>query len=178
VWRGGSESAALLIASRCPMGFQATLMAWIIGCTHPLQVLGENLKAHLRSHLFERSHPEAGSAHPRLDSPGRMLCGLTLDAHTLGRSVQPHLHRDEDGFVLPLLDTPFFGRRALRFHIADRGGATGRFSLGFRFRAGPSRDGQAGRASMTLTGESACTTRLSRKLALLRSVRYSASVRS
>jgi hypothetical protein len=141
VWRGGSESAALPIASRRPMGFQAALMAWIIGCTRGSRSSASGCRREpngsSRSHLFERSHPEVGSAHPRLDGPERMFCGLTSDAHTRGRSVQPLLHRVEDGFVLPSLDAPFFGRRVLRFHIADRRGQLGDFPKGPAFVLAP-----------------------------------------
>jgi hypothetical protein len=69
--------------------------------------------------------------------PERMFCGLTSDAHTRGRSVQPLLHRVEDGFVLPSLDAPFFGRRVLRFHIADRRGQLGDFPKGPAFVLAP-----------------------------------------
>src|ERR1700722_19491929 len=34
---------------------------------HPLQIVGENVKAHLRADLFEGAQPEVGRAHPRLD---------------------------------------------------------------------------------------------------------------
>jgi hypothetical protein len=47
-----------------------------------------------------------------------MFCGLAADAHGLGRTVQPFLHRVEDGFVLPALDAPFLGSRALEFQGA------------------------------------------------------------
>ena len=60
-----------------------------------------------------------------------------LHHNPLGRSVQPLLHRVEDGFVLPSLDAPFFGRRVLRFHIADRRGQLGDFPKGPAFVLAP-----------------------------------------
>jgi hypothetical protein len=50
-----------------------------------------------------------------------MFRGLASDAHGLKRTVQPFLHRIQDGFVLPTLDAPLLCRRALRFQRA--GGA-------------------------------------------------------
>ena len=85
---------------------------------HPLQIVGENVKAHLRADLFEGAQPEMGRAHPRLDGSKRMFRGLASGAHGPGRAFQPLLHRVEDGFVLPTLDAPFLCRRALRFQRA------------------------------------------------------------
>ena len=85
---------------------------------HPLQIVGENVKAHLRADLFEGAQPEVGRSHPRLDGSKRMFSGLASGAHGPGRAFQPLLHRVEDGFVLPTLDAPFLCRRALRFQRA------------------------------------------------------------
>jgi hypothetical protein len=54
---------------------------------YPLQIVGENVKAHLRADLFEGAQPEVGRAHPRLDGSEWMFCGLASDAHGLGRTV-------------------------------------------------------------------------------------------
>jgi hypothetical protein len=48
-------------------GAQAALMAWISGCTPRMaiirfQIVGENVKAHLRADLFEGAQPELGGA--------------------------------------------------------------------------------------------------------------------
>jgi hypothetical protein len=51
---------------------------------HPLQIVGENVKAHLRADLFEGARPEADRAHPRLDGSEWMFRGLESDAHGLG----------------------------------------------------------------------------------------------
>jgi hypothetical protein len=82
---------------------------------HSLQIVGENMKAHLRADLFEGAQAEVGRAHPSLDGSERMLRGLASDAHGPGRAFQPLLHRVEDGFVLPPLDAPLLCRRAFRF---------------------------------------------------------------
>jgi hypothetical protein len=47
---------------------------------HPLQIVGENVKAHLRADLFEGAQPEVGRAHPRFDGSEWMFCGLASDA--------------------------------------------------------------------------------------------------
>jgi hypothetical protein len=54
---------------------------------HPLQIVGENVKAHLRADLFEGAQLEVGRAHPRLDGSEWMFRGLASDAHGLGRTV-------------------------------------------------------------------------------------------
>jgi hypothetical protein len=82
---------------------------------HPLEIVGENVKAHLSSYLFERARQKVSRAHPPLDGPKRMFCGLVADTHGLGRAVQPLLHRVEDGFVLPTFDAPYRRKRALEF---------------------------------------------------------------
>src|SRR6516165_11738324 len=43
---------------------------------HPLQIVGENVKAHLRADLFEGAQPEVGRAHPRLDGSEWMFRDL------------------------------------------------------------------------------------------------------
>src|ERR1700722_14079948 len=48
---------------------------------HPLQIVGENVKAHLRADLFEGGQPEVGRAHPRLDGSEWMFRALASDAH-------------------------------------------------------------------------------------------------
>src|SRR5215468_1948628 len=58
---------------------------------HPLQIVSENVKAHLRADLFESAQPEVGRAHPGLDGCEWMFRGLASDAHGLGRTVQPFL---------------------------------------------------------------------------------------
>ena len=85
---------------------------------HPLEIVGENVKAHLGSHFSEGARQKVGRAHPGFDGPERVLCGLATDAHGLGRTVQLFLHRIEDGFVLPAPDAPFLGRRASGFQSA------------------------------------------------------------
>jgi hypothetical protein len=57
------------------------------GGDHPLQIVGENVKAHLRADLFEGAQLEVGRAHPRLDGSEWMFRGLASDAHGLGRTV-------------------------------------------------------------------------------------------
>jgi hypothetical protein len=54
---------------------------------HPLQIVRENVKAHLRSDLFKGAQAEVGRAHPRLDGSEWMFRGLAPDAHGLGRAV-------------------------------------------------------------------------------------------
>ena len=73
------------------------------------------MKAHLRSDLLKGAQAEVSRAHPSLDGSKRMFGGLASDAHRPGSAFQSFLHRVEDGFVLPALDAPFLGRRALRF---------------------------------------------------------------
>ena len=48
---------------------------------HPLQIVGKNVKAHLRADLFESAQAEVGRAHPRLDGSEWMFRGLAPDAH-------------------------------------------------------------------------------------------------
>ena len=51
---------------------------------HPLQIVGENVKAHLRADLFEGAQPEVGRAHPCLDGSKRMLRGWRRMRMVLG----------------------------------------------------------------------------------------------
>jgi hypothetical protein len=53
---------------------------------HPLQVVGENVKAHLRADLFKGCAAGSGLPHPRLAGPERMFRGLTPHAHARGLS--------------------------------------------------------------------------------------------
>src|SRR5271157_6016055 len=53
-----------------------------------------------------------------------MLRSLAADAHCLGRTVQPLLHRVKNGLMLPSLYAPFFGGCAFGFQSAA--GARGR----------------------------------------------------
>ena len=56
---------------------------------HPLQIIGENVEAHLCSDLFEGLGQKVGRSHPRFDGPERMFDGLTADAHAI-RTVSSH----------------------------------------------------------------------------------------
>jgi hypothetical protein len=47
----------------------AALIVWMSGCTprmaiHPLQIVGENVKAYLSAYLFEGAQPEVGPSTP------------------------------------------------------------------------------------------------------------------
>jgi hypothetical protein len=64
-----------------------TIESFLGAGDHPLQIVGENVKAHLRSDLFKGAQVEVGRAHPRLDGSEWMFRGLAPDAHGLGRTV-------------------------------------------------------------------------------------------
>lgn len=87
---------------------------------HSLEVVGENVKAHLGSHFFECARQKVGRAHPCLDGPERMFGGLAADADGLGRTVQPFLYCIEDGFVLPAPDAPFLGGACIGVSVRSR----------------------------------------------------------
>src|ERR1700726_458018 len=64
---------------------------------HTLQIVGQNVEAHLCPDLFEGSGLEVGGAHPGLEGAERMFDGRAADAHALRRAVQPVLHGVESG---------------------------------------------------------------------------------
>ena len=71
---------------------------------HTLQIVGQNVEAHLCSDLFEGSGLEVGGAHPGLEGAERLFDGRAADAHALRRAVQPVLHGVDYGLMLPALD--------------------------------------------------------------------------
>src|SRR5256885_12707925 len=82
---------------------------------HTLQIVGQNVEAHLCSNLFEGSGLEVGGAHPGLEGAERMFNGRAADAHALRRGVQPVLHGVDYGLMLPALDPALLAGRALGF---------------------------------------------------------------
>src|ERR1700680_1687340 len=79
---------------------------------HSLQVVSQDVEAHLGSDLVEGPGQEVGGAHPGLEGPERVFDGLSSHAHGLGHAVEPSLHPVEYVLVLPALDAPQLGRRA------------------------------------------------------------------
>jgi hypothetical protein len=86
---------------------------------HTLQIVGQNVEAHLCSDFFEGSGLEVGGAHPGLEGAERVFDGRAADAHALRRAVQPVPHGVDDGFMLPALDPALLAGRALGFQRAS-----------------------------------------------------------
>ena len=82
------------------------------GGRHSLQVIGQNVEAHLGSHLVEGPGQEMGGAHPGFEGAERVFDGLSPHPHGLGHAVEPGLHPVEHVLILPALDDPPLGRRA------------------------------------------------------------------
>src|SRR5437870_7937224 len=82
---------------------------------HTLQIVGQNVEAHLCSDLREGSGLEVGGAHPGLEGAERVFDGRAADAHALRRAVQPVLHGVDYGLMLPALDPALLAGRALSF---------------------------------------------------------------
>lgn len=80
---------------------------------HPLQVVGEDMQAHFRSHMLQGAHQEVSCTHPEFDGAEGMLHRLPSDAHHIGFAVQPLLHRFENFLVLPAADAAVVAWRAL-----------------------------------------------------------------
>src|SRR6266568_3867937 len=59
---------------------------------HSLQIVGENMEAHLGSDLSEGPCQEMGGAHPRLDRPEWVFDRLPSDVHDIGCAVEALLH--------------------------------------------------------------------------------------
>src|SRR5215813_9523515 len=79
---------------------------------HSLEVVGEDVEAHLRSDLFERLHPEVRRPHPGFYGPEGMFDRRAPDPHDLWRAVQPRLHGFDHRLVLPAGDPALFSGRA------------------------------------------------------------------
>src|SRR5260221_10295948 len=62
----------------------------------------------LESAAFSRRTP-----HPGLEGPERVFDGLSSNTHGLGHAVEPGLHLVKHLLILPALDAPQLGRRAL-----------------------------------------------------------------
>ena len=104
---------------------QAARIASMSGCDaedgdHPLQIVGENVEAHLGSDLFQVRSLKWVAPIQALSVPKGCSAVAASDAHGLGRAVQPFLHGVDDGFVLPARDPPLLGRRALRLSARSR----------------------------------------------------------
>src|ERR1700716_2644428 len=89
---------------------------------HSLEVIGQNVEAHLGSDLVEGPGQEVGGAHPGLEGPERVFDGLASHTHGVGHAIEPILHPVEHVLILPALDAPQLGRRAPGF---ERTGETG-----------------------------------------------------
>ena len=79
---------------------------------HSLQVIGQDVEAHLGSDLVEGPGQKMGGAHPSLEGPKRVFDGLSSHAHGVGHAVELVLHPVEHVLMLPALDDPPLGRRA------------------------------------------------------------------
>jgi len=90
---------------------------------HSLEVIGQDVEAHLGSDLVEGPGQDVGGAHPGLEGAKRVFDGLSSHAHGLGHAVEPILHPVEHVLILPALDTPQLGRRAPGFQPAGEAGA-------------------------------------------------------
>ena len=78
----------------------------------PLQIVGENLEAQFCSDLFECLGQKVSRSHAQFNGPEWMFNRPAADAHAMGRTVQPLLHRLKDGLVLPTLDAALPSGRA------------------------------------------------------------------
>ena len=87
------------------------------------EVVGQNVEAHLGSDLVEGPGQEVGGAHPRLEGAERVFDGLSSHAHGVGHAVEPGLHPVEHVLILPALDNPQLGRRALGSERTGEAGA-------------------------------------------------------
>ncbi|EEF27452.1 conserved hypothetical protein [Ricinus communis] len=70
----------------------------------PLQVVGQHLKTHLRTHSPERPGQEVCRTHPVLQRTEDMLDGTSADGHCVGFPVKPALHGFQCALVFPASD--------------------------------------------------------------------------
>ena len=68
---------------------------------HSLQIVGQDVKAHLGSDLVEGPGEEVGAPHPGFQRSEGVFDGLTAHGHGVGHAVEPGLHLVHDGFVPP-----------------------------------------------------------------------------
>src|SRR5260370_41144291 len=85
---------------------------------YSLQIVGENMQAHLGSDLSEGPCQEMGGAHPRLDRPEWVFDRLPSDVHVIGLAVEALLHGVDHCLMLPSLDARLRAGSALGFQRA------------------------------------------------------------
>src|SRR6516164_1143938 len=88
-----------------------------------VEVVGQDVEAHLRADPLQRAGQEVRRAHPGLDGAERVLHGLPPDAHDIWCLIQAPLHGVDDSLMLPALDATLLAGRALRLDRAGRAGA-------------------------------------------------------
>ncbi len=91
---------------------------------HPLQIVGQDVEAHLRSHVVEATSSGGCVAPIQAFSVEGVLDGSPSDAHGLGRAVEPGLHGVDHCLMLPA-GAPLLGRGALRLEGSSPGSSTG-----------------------------------------------------
>jgi hypothetical protein len=91
---------------------------------HPLQIVGENVEAHLRSNLSRVLMIKWVAPIQALSVPKVCSTGGAADTHGVGLTVEPILHGVDHRFMFPSLDAERFAGRALGFQRAV--GALGR----------------------------------------------------
>ena len=78
----------------------------------PLQIVGQDLQAHLGGLVSLPSHPEVGRPHPAFVRPEQVLDRLAPRAHRMRIRVEPALYGFQDSLVLSPRHPPLLGRRA------------------------------------------------------------------
>ena len=77
-----------------------------------LDVVGEDMEAHLGRDLAQRFCLEVAPPHPVLDRAEHMLDGSLPDPHGVGHAVEPVLHGFHDMLVFPARDLSLVAGRA------------------------------------------------------------------
>ena len=85
---------------------------------HPLEVVRQNMQAHLGTDLGQRPGEEMCGTHPGFQRAERMLDGLPSRSHGIGGLVQAGLHRIQYVFMLPARHLALRAWRALLLEAA------------------------------------------------------------
>ena len=89
---------------------------------HSLDIIGENVKAHLGFDFCQRLGEKMGCPHPRLEGAEGMFDGAPADGHGVGHVIEPFLHGVEHGFMIPAPDAAQLLQRATGFECAGKAG--------------------------------------------------------
>lgn len=74
---------------------------------HPLDVVGEDVERHFRSHVLQPSHLEVRGAHPGLDRAEGVLGRAASQGHRVGVAAKTLAYLVDQMLVLPSRDPAF-----------------------------------------------------------------------